>query len=61
MTHKHSDSYLDEIQNQLEGDVFKTMLTVMARRVMGEELARHISAVGFNATKSKSTVRAPLL
>lgn len=44
MTKAKCDGYLDEIQAQMDGDVFKAMLEVMARRVMEEELARHLGA-----------------
>ncbi|MDQ7020151.1 MAG: IS256 family transposase [Robiginitomaculum sp.] len=44
MTRKHSDSYLDAIQEQMDGDVFKTMLELTCQRVMEEELARHVGA-----------------
>lgn len=44
MTTNYSDDYLDEIQANMNGDVFKTMLEVMCQRVMEEELARHVGA-----------------
>lgn len=44
MTTDESDGYLDEIQERMDGDVFKAMLEVMARRVMEEEVARHVGA-----------------
>ena len=40
MTKHNCDGYLDEIQERMDGDVFKAMLEVMAQRVMGEELTR---------------------
>ncbi len=44
MTKDKHDGYLDEIQDRMDGDVFKTMIEVMAQRVMEEELARHLGA-----------------
>ena len=44
MTEKHSDGYLDEIQGEMDGDVFKHMLELMCQRVMEEEMARHVGA-----------------
>jgi putative transposase len=44
MTKTECDGYLDEIQEQLDGDLLKTMLEVMAQRVMEEEVARHLGA-----------------
>ena len=44
MTKGNGDRYLDEIQERMDGDVFRAMLEVMARRVMEEELARHLGA-----------------
>ncbi len=44
MTEKHSDEYLDEIQAEMDGDVFKRMLELMCQRVMEEEMARHVGA-----------------
>ena len=44
MTKSKCGGYLDEIQERMDGDVFKTMLEVMAQRVMEEELARHLGA-----------------
>jgi len=42
---KHDDDrYLAEIQGQMDGDIFRTMLSVMARRVMEEELGAHLRA-----------------
>ena len=44
MTKSKCDGYLEELQEQMAGDVFKSMLEVMARRVMEEELTRHLGA-----------------
>ena len=44
MTKRKCDGYLDEIQERMDGDVFKAMLEVIAQRVMEEELARHVGA-----------------
>lgn len=44
MTKNYDDDYLDEIQANMNGDVFKTMLELMCQRVMEEELARHVGA-----------------
>lgn len=44
MTKDNCDGYLEEIQEKMDGDVFQTMLEVMAQRVMEEELARHLGA-----------------
>lgn len=44
MTKRNDAGYLDEIQAHMDGDVLKTMLEVMARRVMEEELERHLGA-----------------
>jgi putative transposase len=44
MTKNYDDDYLDEIQANMNGDVFKTMLEVMCQRVMEDELARHVGA-----------------
>lgn len=44
MTKTKCDGYLDEIQERMDGDVFKAMLEVLARRVMEEEMARHLGA-----------------
>jgi len=44
MTKHNCDGYLDEIQGRMDGDVFKTMIEVMARQVMEEEIAHHLGA-----------------
>lgn len=53
MTKHKNDSYLDEIQEQMDGDLFKTMLEVMAQRVMEEELARHLGAERHERTQDR--------
>ena len=53
MTERNSDGYLDEIQERMDGDVFKAMLEVMARRVMEEELALHVGADRHERTPSR--------
>jgi putative transposase len=44
MTKHKCDGYLTEIQERMDGDVFKAMLEVMAQRLMEEELAVHLGA-----------------
>ena len=44
MTKQKCDGYLNEIQERMDGDVFKAMLELMAQRVMEEELASHVGA-----------------
>ena len=39
MAKGNGGGYLDEIQERMDGDVFRAMLEGMARRVMEEELA----------------------
>jgi len=53
MAKRNNDGYLDEIQAQMDGDVLKTMLEVMARRVMEEELERHLGAARHERTESR--------
>lgn len=53
MTKHNDDGYLDEIQERMDGDLFKTMLEVMARRVMQEELAAHLCAEPHERTASR--------
>ena len=53
MTDRHSGGYLDEIQERMDGDVFKAMLEVMARRVMEEEFALHVGAERHERTPSR--------
>lgn len=45
-----SKGYLDEIQGNVDGDVFKEMLRVMAQVVMEEELERHLGAARHERT-----------
>ena len=44
MTRRKNDGYLEEIQERMDGDVFRAMIEVVAQRVMEEELALHLSA-----------------
>jgi len=44
MTKRDVDGYLGEIQERMDGDVFKAMVEVMVRRVMEEEVALHVGA-----------------
>ena len=53
MTKQHNAGYLDEIQECTDGDLFKAMLEVMARRVMEEELAAHLGAEPHERTSSR--------
>ncbi len=53
MTRHKDDGYLEEIQARMDGDLFKTMLEVMARRVMQEELAAHLGAEPHERTASR--------
>jgi transposase-like protein len=53
MTKVNNDGYLDEIQEHMDGDLFRTMLEVMARRVMEEELAVHLGAERHERTASR--------
>jgi len=53
MAKRNNDGYLEEIQAQMDGDVLKTMLEVMARRVMEEELERHLGAARHERTESR--------
>jgi len=53
MTKSKYDGYLDEIQERMDGDMFKTMLEMMAQRVMEEELARHLGAERHERTQSR--------
>lgn len=41
--HKH-DGYLDTVQEQMDGDLLQSMITVMAQRLMEEEMERHLGA-----------------
>jgi transposase-like protein len=53
MTKHKCDGYLDEIQERMDGDVFKAMVEVVAHRVMEEELARHVGAARHERTPSR--------
>jgi len=53
MTNAKCDGYLDEIQERLDGDLFKAMLEVMARRVMEEELSCHLGAQRHERTEER--------
>jgi len=44
MTTGKNDGYLAMIQEQMDGDLFKTMLEVFAQHVMEEELGLHVGA-----------------
>ena len=53
MTKSKCDGYVDEIQERMDGDVFRAMLEVMARRVMEEELAQHLGAERHERTPAR--------
>lgn len=53
MTNQKCDGYLDEIQERVDGDLFKAMLEVMARRLMEEELALHVGAERHERTEER--------
>lgn len=53
MTKNNFDGYLDEIQEHTDEDLFKTMLEVMAKRVMEEELCQHLNAERHERTKER--------
>lgn len=53
MTNEKCDGYLDEIQERMDGDLFKTMLEVMARQVMEEELGYHVGAQRHERTQER--------
>jgi transposase-like protein len=40
----HSAGYVDQIQEQMDGDVLRTMLRIMVQEVMEEEITRHLGA-----------------
>jgi len=44
MTKRKCDGYLAEIQERMDGDVFKAMLELMAQHLMEEEVALHVGA-----------------
>lgn len=53
MTKNNDGGYLDEIQERMDGDVFKAMLEVMARRVMQEEVAAYVGAARHERTADR--------
>ncbi len=53
MTKKKCDGYLDEIQERMDGDLFKAMLEMMAQRLMEEELALHVGAERHERTSER--------
>lgn len=53
MTKHECAGYLDEIQERMDGDVFKAMVEVIAQRVMEEELARHVGAARHERTSAR--------
>lgn len=53
MTEQKFDGYWEEIQGRMDGDMFKAMLEVMARRVMEEELALHLRAERHERTEER--------
>ena len=44
MTRNKCEGYLDQTQEQMDVDLLREMLRVMAQEVMEEELARHLGA-----------------
>ncbi len=48
MTKINNDGYLDEIQERTDGDLFKAMLEVMARRFRG---VPNIEWIGYDAAR----------
>lgn len=53
MTERNSGGYLDEIQERMDGDVFKAMLEVITQRLMEEEFVRHVGAERHERTPSR--------
>lgn len=53
MTKHKDDGYLDAIQEQMDGDLLKGMLEVMARRLMEEELELHLGAERHERTSGR--------
>ena len=53
MTKRNVDGYLDEIQERMDGDVFKAMMELVAQRVMEEELALHLGAERHERTQDR--------
>jgi len=54
MTKHKCDGYLDEIQGQVDGDLFREMLRLMAQQVMEEELTRHLGAQRHERTQQRT-------
>lgn len=52
MPKQHFDGYLREIQEQMDVDVFKSMLEIMAPEVMEEEITRHLATLGTRGDSS---------
>ena len=57
MTKHNDDGYLAEIQAHMDGDVFRAMLEVMAKRVMQEELCAHLGAARHERTGERRGYR----
>jgi len=57
MAKHNDDGYLAEIQEHMDGDVFRAMIEVMARRVMQEELAAHLGAGPHERTQDRRGYR----
>ena len=57
MAKHNDDGYLAEIQEHMDGDVFRAMVEVMARRVMQEELAAHLGAEPHERTQDRRGYR----
>lgn len=53
MTKQKCGGYLDEIQERMDGDVFKAMVEVIVQRVMEEELALHLGAERHERTEER--------
>ncbi len=57
MAKHNDDGYLSEIQEHLDGDMLRTMVEVMARRVMQEELSAHLGAMPHERTGGRRGYR----
>lgn len=57
MTGVKCAGYLDKIQEEMDGDLFREMLRVMAQEVMEEELVRHLGAQRHERTGSRQGYR----
>lgn len=53
MTKRKNDGYLNAIQENMDGDLFKTMIEVFSQHVMEEELARHLGAERHERTQDR--------